>query len=221
MLRLVIGNKNYSSWSLRPWIALRKLDIDFEETRISLFVEGFQDEILNYAPVAKVPILIDEEVVVWESSAILEYLAEQYPSLLPSTSKQRAYARSLVAEMHAGFHAIRNLMPMNCRATHRHIILTDELKVELERIQTIITECREHHAEEGKWLLGHFTVVDAMYIPMMLRLHTYDIECLPWVEEYKKMVLNDADIQAWYAASEEEQEVIPADEVGETISSDS
>jgi len=221
MLRLVIGNKNYSSWSLRPWIALRKLDIDFEETRISLFVEGFQDEILNYAPVAKVPILIDEEVVVWESSAILEYLAEQYPSLLPSTSKQRAYARSLVAEMHAGFHAIRNLMPMNCRATHRHIILTDELKVELERIQTIITECREHHAEEGKWLLGHFTVVDAMYIPVILRLNTYDVECLPWVEEYKKMVLNDADIQAWYAASEEEQEVIPADEVGETISSDS
>src|SRR5262245_39766780 len=175
-VQLVIGNKNYSSWSMRPWLALQKAGIAFEEIRVSLYTDGHRDKILRYAPSGKVPILIEDGHAIWDSLAILEYLAERYRWLWPEDRIERAHARSLSAEMHSGFRALRNQLPMNCRATSvRRVVPDAEAANDIARVQAVWTECRERARNAGPWLFGAFTNVDAMFVPVALRFHTYGV----------------------------------------------
>lgn len=212
--RLVIGNKNYSSWSFRAWLLLAKLGIDFEEVYVSLFSEGFEERLFHYSPAGKVPIYLDGELVIWDSLAIAEYLAEHYPQLWPSDMKRRAHGRSIAAEMHSGFFALREAMPMNCRATERQVPQTETLAADIRRIQAIWTDCRSKNAEEGPWLLGSFSIADAMYAPVVSRFHTYRVACDSMAAEYMKTVLEDIDVKRWYEAAKLEKEVIEQEEVG-------
>ena len=212
--QLVIGNKNYSSWSLRAWLILAKSGVEFEEVKVSLTGRGYREKLFQYSPTGRVPVYIEDDLVVWDSLAIAEYFVEQYPSLLPSDIKQRAKARSLAAEMHSGFAALRSRMPMNCRATNRRVDMTPELSDDIERIRDIWTDCRNHNEETGSWLFGDFTIVDAMYAPVVFRFNTYGVECPPKATKYLNMVLNDPDIQRWSEAAKNEADIIEEEEVG-------
>jgi glutathione S-transferase len=212
--RLVIGNKNYSSWSFRPWLALKKLGVDFEEIRVALFADGYKQTLLQYSPAGKVPIYLDGDVVVWDSLAILEHLAQAHRSLWPEALPARAQARSISAEMHAGFSALRNAMPMNCRATGRRVVVTEAVAADITRIHSIWRDCRTAAASRGPWLFGTFTAADAMYAPVVSRFHTYGVVGDAVVAAYRQTVLNDPCVQQWYAASREETEVIDEDEAG-------
>ena len=212
--KLIIGNKNYSSWSLRAWLILAKLKVKFEEVRIPLFIKGYKEKLLQYSPTGQVPIYLEDELVVWDSLAIAEYFAERYSTLLPSNIQQRAKMRSLAAEMHSGFFALRSQMPMNCRASDRHVERTTELTNDIERIQAIWTNCRNRNSEAGSWLFGDFTIADAMFAPVVFRFNTYNVECDRGGAEYMDTVLNDSDIQLWYEAAKSETEVIETSELG-------
>lgn len=201
---LVIGNKNYSSWSFRAWLMLAKLGIDFEEVFVPLFSDGFKERLYRYSPAGQVPVYLDGELVIWDSLAIAEYLAEHSPQLWPSDMKQRAHARSIAAEMHAGFFALCEAMPMNCRATGRRVQQTDALAADIRRIQALWTECRSRNNEQGPWLFGVFSIADAMYAPVVSRFHTYGVSCDADAAEYMKTVLDDRDVKRWYEAASHE-----------------
>ncbi|WP_036485793.1 glutathione S-transferase family protein [Myxosarcina sp. GI1] len=211
--KLVIGNKNYSSWSLRAWLMLSKLEI-FEEVLVPLSTAGSKERLLSYSPTGKVPVYLEDDLVIWDTIAIAEYLAEKYPQLLPRDTKQRARARSISAEMHSGFFALRENMPMNCRATDRRVELTPELTSDIDRVRAIWTECRNDNAAAGSWLFGSFSMADAMFAPVVFRFNTYGVECDRLETEYMQTVLQDSDVQQWYEAAVKEPEVIEEEEVG-------
>jgi len=204
---LVIGNKNYSSWSLRPWLAMKVLDIPFQELRIPLYAPGSAQEVLRYSPSGKVPCLVDGVMRIWDSLAILEYLAESHP-LWPEEPAARAVARSASAEMHSGFQALRQNMSMNVRKRYPGKGRTPESLADIARIFALWTECREQFGRPGEFLFGRFSAVDAMYAPVVLRLRTYDVE-LPQVgREYADAVLALPAMREWIAAAERETERI-------------
>lgn len=151
---LVIGNRNYSSWSYRAWLILTKANIEFDIVRIPLFADGFQDQIAKFSPAGKVPIYIDDDLTIWDSLSIAEYTAEKYSELWPSQEKARAIARTISAEMHAGFSAVRNAMPMNCRATSRKVKITSEVNAEVSRIQTSLDRVLTTYGDSGSWLFS-------------------------------------------------------------------
>jgi glutathione S-transferase len=198
---LVIGNKNYSSWSLRPWIAMKVLGIPFQEKRIPLYGPGAKEQILLESPAGKVPILIDDRVRVWDSLAILEYLAEKHP-LWPEDRTQRAQARAVAAEMHSGFPHLRNHMSMNVRKRYPDKGRTPEVLAEIERINAIWDEAK------GPFLFGAFGAADAMYAPVVLRFRTYEVQARN--RKYVEAVLALPAMKEWIAASEREAESIPA-----------
>src|SRR4051794_35987064 len=174
---LVIGNKNYSSWSLRPWIAMKVCGIGFDETVIPLYEPASRERILEVSPTGKVPALIDGDIRVWESLAILDYLAERHPGagLWPKDQAARAHARSVAAEMHAGFAALRRHCPMNMRRPVKARELTAEAAADVARIDHLWTQCRTRFGAGGPFLFGAFGAADAMFAPVVSRLHTYDI----------------------------------------------
>src|SRR5882724_7670003 len=176
-LKLVIGNKNYSSWSLRPWIAMKVAGIGFEETVIPLYEPGSRERILEVSPTGKVPVLIDGDIRVWESLAILDCLADRFPNagLWPSERAARAHARSVAAEMHAGFAPLRRHCPMNMRRPVKARDLTAETAMDVVRINQLWTECRTLFGAGGPFLFGAFGAADAMFAPIVSRLHTYEI----------------------------------------------
>lgn len=186
-LTLVIGNKNYSSWSMRPWIALRGANIDFEEVMISLY-SGPEDKqrILEYSAAGKVPVLVDGAITVWDSLAIIEYVAERYPAarLWPEDVEARAFARSVSAEMHSGFMALRQECGMNLRRPVMAKALSDSARENIARIEQIWEECRRRFGAGGPFLFGSFSAADAMYSPVVHRFLTYDIAVTPLVREY-------------------------------------
>jgi glutathione S-transferase len=186
MLKLVIGDRNYSSWSLRPWLAIKQAGLPFDEVFISLRNSGTRTEIYKYSPSGKIPCLIDEETVVWDSLAICEYLAEKSPSLWPSDRKSRAEARAISAEMHSGFGALRQSMPMEIHASKPYDDRTAEVSADIARIVSIWESCRSRFAKSGPFLFGTFTVADAMFAPVVWRFLTYAVELPPasraWVE---------------------------------------
>jgi glutathione S-transferase len=186
MLKLVIGDRNYSSWSLRPWLAIKQAGLPFDEVFISLRNSGTRTEIYKYSPSGKIPCLIDEETVVWDSLAICEYLAEKSPSLWPSDRKSRAEARAISAEMHSGFGALRQSMPMEIHASKPYDDRTAEVSADIARIVSIWESCRSRFAKRGPFLFGPFTVADAMFAPVVWRFLTYAVELPPasraWVE---------------------------------------
>ena len=186
MLKLVIGNHNYSSWSLRPWLVMKQAGIPFEEICIRLRESGTKAEILKYSPSGKVPCLIGEGMVAWDSLGICEYLAEKSPSLWPADPNSRAEARCVSAEMHAGFGSLRHSMPMEIHASKPYAERTPEVAIDIARIISIWESCRQRYAQSGPFLFGSFSVADAMFAPVVWRFLTYAVE-LPaasreWVE---------------------------------------
>ena len=200
---LVVGNKNYSSWSLRPWLAMKVLGIPFQELRIPLYGEGSKEKILAYSPAGKVPCLVDGDIRVWDSLAILEYLAERRPGVWPADAALRARARSISAEMHAGFPHLRNHMSMNIRRRHPGKGRTPESLADVRRIVEIWSECRK------PFLFGTFCAADAMYAPVVLRFRTYEVELPPACRAYADAVLALPALQEWMRDAERETESLP------------
>jgi len=214
--RLIIGNKNYSTWSLRAWMLLREAGIDFDEHRILLDTETTAREIAAYNAGRAVPILQIGDLTVWDSLAIAEAVAERWPEkqLWPEDADVRAYARSISAEMHSGFHVLRECMPMNCRAMGRKVSLPDRLTDDIDRIIAIWSHCHRNYSGDQGWLFGRFSVADAMYAPVVLRFRTYGINLPESAIAYPQRVLESEAMQAWLAAAETEVEVIDEDEKG-------
>jgi glutathione S-transferase len=179
MLKLVIGNKNYSSWSMRPWLALRANDIPFSEIFIPLYTNdpADKDRILSVSASGKVPALIDGDVTVWDSLAIIEYLAEKFPEtkLWPADRAARAHARAISAEMHSGFVPLRSECGMNLHRPIRAVALSDDAKANVARIQEIWADCYARYGKQGPFLFGAFSGADAMYAPVVHRFRTYAI----------------------------------------------
>jgi glutathione S-transferase len=204
---LVIGNKNYSSWSLRAWLAMKVLELPFEERRIALYVPGARERILQYSPSGKVPCLVDGPLRVWESLAILEYLAETHP-LWPAAPAARAVARSICAEMHAGFANLRQHMSMNLRKRHPGKGRTPEVLREIERIVAMWSDARARFGGAGGYLFGRFSAADCMYAPVVLRFRTYDVDLPSDCRAYCDAMLALPAMQEWIAAAEAETEVL-------------
>jgi glutathione S-transferase len=207
---LVIGNKNYSSWSLRPWLVLKQVGIEFTEIRIPLYTETARQELLSHSPVARVPILHHGDITIWESIAICEYLAEYSPDmgLLPKEPKARAMVRSISAEMHAGFQNLRQNMPMNCRAKVPGKGMKVGVQEDIDRITCIWRNCQEIFGNGGNLLFGDFTIADAMFAPVVLRFATYGVELDSVCQNYADAILNLPSMQEWVKAAKLEREII-------------
>lgn len=212
--QLVIGNKNYSSWSLRPWLAARHAGIAFDEIRIALYTPESAAQIRHYSPSGKVPVWCEGDMRVWDSLAICEYLAERAPALWPADAAARAVARSVSAEMHAGFAALRTGMTMNARARGRRVPITPEIAADIDRIEAIWTDCRKRFGAGGPWLFGAFSIADAMFGPVVLRFVPYGVSRPGVVDDYVATWMADAHLQAWMAAAEQESEVLEQFECG-------
>ena len=219
-MQLYIGNKNYSSWSLRPWLLMTHAGIPFEEVKLRLsFAEGseFKNALKKLAPTGKVPLLVDGGLVVWDTLAIAEYLAEKFPSkqLWPADRKARAHARSVCAEMHSGFGALRSHFPMNIEASLPHVgadVLRTQPEVvrDVERIVEMWTELLVQHG--GPFLFGEFSVADAFYAPVVTRLRTYGVPVLEAVNGYMDRMLQLPAMQAWTRDALAEQDFLEFDE---------
>jgi glutathione S-transferase len=210
-LKLVIGNKNYSSWSMRPWLALRANDIPFEEIFIPLYTgDADKQRLLDFTPSGKVPVLVDGNVTIWDSLAIIEYLAERFPEkrLWPQDPVQRAHARSISAEMHSGFAALRNECGMNLHRPVGAIELSADARTNIARIQDIWTECRRRHGKSGAFLFGAFGAADAMFAPVVHRFRTYAIAVSLDVRRYMDTMMALPAFQEWTNAALAETLVI-------------
>ena len=209
-LKLIIGNKNYSSWSFRPWIGLRAAGIAFAEEVIPLYDEGSKGQILKHSPAGKVPILIDGEVRVWESLAILEYLAEKFPAagLWPADATARAHARAISTEMHAGFVPLRRQCGMNMWRPPAKRALDDDAKADIARIEAIWTDTRARFGAGGPFLFGRFSAADAMYAPIVSRFETYMIDVTAPAADYMQAMIALPAWQEWRRAALKENWVI-------------
>jgi len=214
---LVIGNKNYSSWSLRAWLLLTEADIEFSEQRILLDIDSTAAELARMSPSGRVPVLLLGDEVIWDTLAIAETVAERWPEkeLWPTDAAARAHARSISAEMHAGFASLRETMPMNCRAMGRKVSIPDDLAADIDRIFEIWSDCQRRYHSTGDWLFGKFSVADAMYAPIVLRFRTYGVNLPESASAYPERLLNCAAMQNWLAAAESEIEVIRTEETGQ------
>lgn len=214
-LTLIIGNKNYSSWSLRPWLVIKQSGIEFLEVRIPLDTPTTQQEILKYSPAGKVPILTHGNLTIWDSLAICEYIAELFPqaNLWPHDIANKAIARCVSAEMHSGFSYLRQHMPMNCRAMLPGKGLQPAVQADINRITTIWRECREKFANEGDFLFGTFTIADAMYAPVASRFVTYDVKLDSISSAYVEQIYALPAMQAWLKAANLESEYLIQEEI--------
>ncbi len=213
-LTLIIGNKNYSSWSFRPWIAMKVAGLPFAERVVSLDDSGFKRTVGEISPAGKVPVLADGDVHVWESLAILEYLAERFPGakLWPDDPKARAHARAISAEMHAGFMPLRRECPMNFWRPVKKRELSPEAAANVARIDAMWTDCRSRFGAGGQFLFGTFGAADAMYAPVVARFATYAVEVGPASRAYMDAMMDLAAWREWKAAAVREPWVLPEDE---------
>lgn len=202
-LKLVIGSKTYSSWSLRPWLLLRYHNVAFREIPIALNQPDTQKRIAEYSPSGKVPVLLNGPEKVWESLAICEYAAEtlKLPAAWPSDVTQKYQARSLACEMHAGFADLRRELPMDCRRAPSPKAYSEAAAADIARIREIWRTCRQAHAKSGDWLFGKFGIVDAMYAPVALRMHTYGVQLDGPEKEYVYTVLHLPALREWLGAA--------------------
>jgi len=213
-MKLVIGNKNYSSWSLRPWLAMRAKGIAFDEERVALNQPQTRARLLGHSPSGKVPVLVDEDIAIWDSLAIVEYLAEKFPQarLWPTDRVARARARSVTAEMHSGFSALRNAMPMNCRGHHPGKGRTPEVESDIARITALWEDCRSQFGGGGDFLFGAFCIADAFYAPVVSRFKTYGVSLPAISRQYADTMLALPAMQEWLAAAQAEAEIIEVSE---------
>jgi len=213
-LRLIIGNKNYSSWSFRPWLAMKVTGLAFEEHVVSLSDPDFKKTVMQFSPAGRVPALDDDGICVWETLAILEYLSEKFPAaaLWPADRAARAHARAIAAEMHAEFTALRRECPMNMwRPAKRHPLST-EASANVARIDAMWTDCRARFGPHGPFLFGGFSAADAMYAPVVSRFATYMVPVGPASRVYMEAVMSLPAWQEWRTAALKEPWVLPADE---------
>ncbi len=220
-MKLVIANKNYSSWSLRPWLLLTSFGVPFEEIKLSLAPGGLSERLAEYSPTKRVPVLIDDELTICDSLAICEYVSEQYldGKGWPRDLQDRAQARSICAEMHSGFTALREQMPMNCRAT-RKITFTPEVNRDIERIEIIWSQCIAEHSVKGEWLFGEFSIADCFFAPVASRFNTYGVSLSSPSQAYVDLIHNHPAFKIWVKSAAEEEEVIEPGEVGVIESTD-
>ncbi|HKE94526.1 MAG TPA: glutathione S-transferase family protein [Povalibacter sp.] len=208
MLSLVIGNKQLSSWSLRPWLLLRHLDLPFREIALTLDTPEFQPAIRAYTPAGRVPVLLDGDLRIWDSLAIIEYLHEKSGGQAwPADAAHRAHARSISAEMHSGFAALRERWPMQAASRNLNVPLSAEALVNVTRIDELWQHCRTRHAAAGPWLFGTYSAADAMYAPVVLRFNTYGAALSPLSAAYVQRTLDDRHVGEWIAAAHAETAV--------------
>lgn len=210
-LTLVIGNKNYSSWSMRPWLALKAGNIAFDEVMIPLYTgDADKQRVLKYTMSGKVPVLVDGDVTIWDSLAIIEYAAEKFPQaqLWPEDRARRAHARSVSAEMHSGFAALRDECGMNLHRPVRAKPLSADARADIARIQQSWADCRERYGKNGPYLFGALSAADAMYGPVVHRFRTYAIDVTPVVRDYMATMMALPAFQQWTEAALAETLVI-------------
>ena len=213
-LTLVIGNKNYSGWSLRPWLFMKHVGLEFQELMVPLDTPETREQIDRYTPSGRVPVLRQGALCVWDSLAICEYIAELSGKGWPQAPEVRAVARAVCAEMHSGFSTLRSLWPMNARARHRRTAITAALEADIERIDEMWNDCRGRFGAGGPWLFGEYGVADAMYAPVVLRFNTYGARISQTARWYMASVLEDGPLQEWLQAAKQEPWTIAAEEVG-------
>jgi len=214
-MKLVIANKNYSSWSMRAWVLLKAFDLEFEEIRESLKGDDLSERLRRYSPSARVPVLIDGDLTVWDSLAICEYVSETrlQGGGWPADAPARAHARSISAEMHSGFMALRSELPMNIRA--RRIIQPSGAALrDIRRIDGIWTDCRRRYGQQGDFLCGGFSIADCMFAPVVMRFKTYGAELSAESESYMAAMLRHNAVKSWIEGALAETEIIEADEAG-------
>ncbi len=202
-LTLVVGDRNLSSWSLRPWLALKMAGADFKEILIRLRQPATKTDIARYSPSGRVPVLIHGGCHIWESLAICEYVAELFPGtpLWPEDRRLRAVARSVAMEMHAGFPELRKHMPMDVARRRSDAGRTPEVMADIQRITTLWADCRGQYGEGGPFLFGAFTIADAMYAPVATRFMTYAVTLDREAETYVRALISLPPMQSWYAAA--------------------
>lgn len=217
-MELIIGNKNYSSWSLRAWLMLKAFDIPFKETKLLLFTEEFYTRLGEYGAADKVPVLLDKGVTVWDSLAICEYINEVYlqGNAWPEDKANRAVARSISNEMHSGFFAVRNELPMNCRAK-RKVDLSAQAQKEIQRIDDLWSSLTARHTKTGVYPFGAFSIADVMYAPVVLRFRTYGIQLSAGSQAYCDAIYHHPAIQNWLENALLEMEIVAEDEAGEEV----
>ncbi len=209
MMKLVISNKPYSPWPMRVWLLMRELGLVFEEQIIDLSGPDKIARLRAVSPSGRVPVLLDGAITVWDSLSIIEYLAERFPTagVWPAAAGDRAHARSIVAEMHAGFTALRGQLVMNMRRNPRAIDLKPEVQADLQRIFTIWTDTRERFGKGGPFLFGRFSAADAYYAPIVSRLYGYAVEvpaaCRPYMDVIQSLPAykawrSDCDLDPWF-----------------------
>lgn len=207
MFDLYIGNKNYSSWSLRPWLLMKYFAVPFREHMVSVAGRDYNPALKALAGNARVPSLHEDDFQVWESIAIAEFLSERYPAMWPTDARARARARSISAEMHAGFVHLRTAMPMNLKLKLKGKPATPEVQRDVDRVVEIWEEARTQFATaEGPYLFGAFTVADAMFAPIVWRLHVYNVSLPPVAAAYRDAMLAHSAMQEWYEAGIRESE---------------
>ena len=216
-LRLVIGNKNYSSWSLRPWLLLRHAGIEFIEDKLSFNDPQFKAKVQRWSPAGKVPVLVDHDrgdLVVWDSLAIAEYLAERFAdkALWPADLAARACARAVCAEMHAGFGHLRSQMGMNVTAQLPGRGWNLTVQADIDRISAIWTGMRARHGAAGSFLFGRFSVADAYFAPVVWRFNTYRPALAQSVTDYMQTMLALPAMREWAAAAAQEDDFVAEDE---------
>lgn len=214
-LELVVGNQNYSSWSLRPWLAMRMAGIEFDLTVVPLDLPDTKNRLLGHSGAGRVPVLHHGDLTVWDSLAICEYAAELSPSagLWPDDIGVRAVARAVSSEMHAGFGALRAALPMNLRADRPGVPVTPAVQADIDRIIAVWCDCRRRYGAAGPFLFGRFSIADAMFAPVVARFKTYHVRLAAMESEYVDAILSLAPMRDWRAAAKAEPWTIEADEV--------
>jgi glutathione S-transferase len=218
-MQLIIGNKRYSSWSLRPWMLMTALGIPFEETVIPLYQPDTAERIRKYSPAGRVPVLIDGDVAVWESLAILEYLHDKYPDrgVWPKDSAARAYARAIASEMHAGFQPLRQACPMNLTKRFKPKDHGADVEANVARICAIWSDARRRFGDAGPFLFGAFAAADAMYAPVVTRFDTYQLPVDDNTRTYMAAVLGHPAFVAWRTSALSEPWMLPHYEEGHEV----
>ena len=213
-LELVIGNKNYSSWSMRPWVLLRQAEIPFQEIQLKFAQDVSVIGVEKYSPTRKVPVLLVDGEPVWDTLAICETAAELFPQnhLWPQEARARRVARSVCAEMHSGFQALRSRMPMNIRRRYPGKGLTAESQKDINRVVELWTDCRERFGGPGNFLFGRFSIADAFFAPVVMRFHTYGVTVPSLAQAYCEAVQGLAAVREWCDAARGETEFVVADE---------
>lgn len=214
-LTLVVGNQNYSSWSLRPWFAMRMAGLEFDLVVIPLDMPETKNRILEHSPAGRVPILHHDDLTIWESLAICEYAAELEPAagLWPTDNEGRAVARAVSGEMHVGFGALRAALPMNLRADRPGVPIIPAVQADIDRIIAIWRDCRQRYGAAGPFLFGGFSIADAMFAPVVTRFDTYHIPLAAGEREYADAIVALEPMQDWLAAAKVEPWTIEADEI--------